>query len=139
MPFWSLQLTTKTTKLRILLDENLPADLSESIKRHSSAFLVIEDIQSNRPGMEDGPMMKYAKEKELIVITMDNGINQRTHPPCQHPGVIRLAARKKHKNAAAFRKFLLSGIRKHVHHCVTFVSYGKARVIGHEGEHVYQF
>ena len=136
---WSIPLTTKTTKLRILLDENLPFDLAEAIKKNSSAFLAIKDMHPDLVGTEDSMMMQHANENDLIVITMDTGINEKTYPPCRHPGIIRLAARQKHKNADAFRRFMLSGIRKHVHHCITFVSRENARVVGHEGQTIYQF
>jgi predicted nuclease of predicted toxin-antitoxin system len=81
-------------------------------------------------GAEDIGVMKYAKEKNRIVVTTETGINHKKFKICTHPGIIVLCGKHRHEDiqAETFKKFMLSGYRKMANHAVIFLSERQARI-----------
>lgn len=77
--------------------------------------------------------MEVAKQERRILVTTDRGLNERAFPICTHPGIIMLRFSCRHEPAAqrVFRKFLLSGLRKHAKDSVTYLSETEATIKGH--------
>jgi predicted nuclease of predicted toxin-antitoxin system len=81
-------------------------------------------------GATDAEVVSYATRSKRIVVTTETGMNHTKFKICSHPGIIVLCGRYRHESmqAAAFRKFMLSGHRSKANHAVTFVSSDQARI-----------
>ena len=125
-----------TTKLRVLLDEDISGVLASAIADFSGLLSV--DYVCDMPGFsgtKDPPLLKYAGEDNRVLITIDTDFNHRTCPPCTHKGIIRITTRNKHEaiQGGALKRFLQSGHREKVKNCVAYVSDGKAIIHTHDG------
>lgn len=118
-----------TTNLRLLLDECVTSPLASQLGGSSTA-LNIQLVRDVMMGAEDIGVMKYAKEKNRIVVTTETGINHKKFKICTHPGIIVLCGKHRHEDiqAETFKKFMLSGYRKMANHAVIFLSERQARI-----------
>ena len=73
--------------MKFKVDENLPSELSEDLKRagHDSATVFDEGIA----GVEDAKLLSVARQESRILLTLDKGIaNIVTYPRGTHAGVV---------------------------------------------------
>jgi predicted nuclease of predicted toxin-antitoxin system len=131
-----------TTKLRVLLDEDISGALASAIGDFSGLLSV--QYVCDMPGFsgtKDPPLLKYADENNRVLVTIDTGFNHRRCPPCTHKGIIRITTRNKHEGiqGGVLKRFLQSGYRGKVKNCVTYVSERKAIVHTHDGVDEYEF
>jgi len=131
-----------TTKLKVLLDEDISGILANAVSGFSGLLSVayVCDMPGFQ-GTKDPPLLKYADEQNCVLITVDTDFNHRNYPPCTHKGIIRITTRNKHEGiqGGVLRRFLQSGHRKKVKNCVAYVSDGKAIIHTHGGMETYTF
>lgn len=123
-----------STKLRLLLDEQIPHQLAKRLERFRALNCVYVP-ELHLKGKDDTVLMEYARQENRILVTTDRGLDERAFPICTHPGIIILGFSCRHEPSAqrAFRKFLLSGARKHTKDSVTHLSDDSASIRGHGG------
>lgn len=131
-----------TTKLRVLLDEDISGVLASAIAQFSGLLSV--QYVCDMPGFsgtKDPSLLKYAEEDNRVLITIDTDFNHRTCVPCTHKGIIRITTRNKHEGiqGGALKRFLQSGHRAKVKNCVAYVSEDKAIIHTHSGMEEYTF
>jgi hypothetical protein len=68
------------------------------------------------------------------IVTTDKGFNEKAFKICEHPGIIIINTRSKHRAAATFKNFLLSGHRKHAEEAVTYINETNIRVKKHNNK-----
>jgi predicted nuclease of predicted toxin-antitoxin system len=124
------------TNLRLLLDEAVTEPLAKLIRESSSAVNVEYIRELSIRGATDKDVVDYARQHQRIVVTTETGMNHKTFPVCQHPGIIVLAGKRRHESiqAGIFQRFLLSGHRKEAEDSVTFLTDKEMRVKKHSGE-----
>lgn len=132
-----------TTKLKVLLDEDISGPLALVID-HFSGLLSVEYV-CNMPGFQgtdDPPLLDYADGEGRVLVTIDTDFTHQTYPPCTHKGIIRLTTRNKHEAilGGVLKRFLQSGHRAKVKNCVAYISDGQAIIHSHGGNRsVYTF
>jgi len=129
-----------TTKLRLLLDEQVPQQLAGALQRPSRLDVVcVRDTAVS--GKDDQAVINYARNERRIVVTTDLGISENSFPVCTHPGIIILRSRQQHVaiRGKVFQRFIRSGHRKHAKDAVTRLRHDEAFVKSHQGESVYRF
>lgn len=126
--------------LRILLDESVPDDLANLLSRHEALNTEYVRHMPSLKGREDHVLMRYAREKNRILVTVELGINEKSFPICTHPGIIILASRSRHSDISAevFQKFIASGHRARAKHAVTYLRQGSARILEADTEKIVQ-
>ena len=114
----------KTTKLRLLIDECLPAAIAEEIKTcpgilHSECIDATHSLGNQ--GTPDNAIIQYAKDKRLILVTVESRLNERRYKICTHAGIIILREAGHHESERVdlFRRFMRSGERAKSRHAVT--------------------
>jgi hypothetical protein len=91
------------TKLDILLDEDLEADLATFLKAMSDFR-----VRASRPGMDDDSVWRAAKRGGFVLVTADLGFwNDRQFPLEECPGVIILRGATGLDKAHAFMRVWL--------------------------------
>lgn len=129
-----------TTKLRLLLDEQVPRQLAAALQRASKLDVVCVRDTAVR-GQDDQAVINYARNERRIVVTADLGISENSFPICTHPGIIILRSRQQHVaiREKLFQRFIRSGHRKHAKDAVTRLTHDEAQIKSHDGENVYRF
>lgn len=131
-----------TTKLRVLLDEDISGILANAIDDFSGILSVtyVNDMPGFK-GTDDPPLLKFAEDDNRILITVDTDFNHRRYPPCTHKGIIRITTRNKHEaiQGGVLQRFLRSGHRVEVKNCVAYVSDGQAIIHSHDGVDTFSF
>jgi len=131
-----------TTKLRVLLDEDISGVLANAVYNFSGLLSVryVCDMPGFK-GTDDPPLLKYADDDNRVLITIDSDFNHRSCPPCTHKGIIRITTRNKHEaiQGGVLQRFLQSGHRSKVKNCVVYVSDGKAIIHTHDGVETHEF
>lgn len=131
-----------TTKLRVLLDEDISGILADAIDSFSGLLSVryVCDMPGFQ-GTKDPPLIKYAEDEDRVLITADTGFNHRDYPPCTHKGILRITTRNKHEaiQGGVLQRFLQSGHRAKVRNCVAYVSEREAVIHSHNGSETYRF
>ena len=75
--------------MRFLLDENISPKTAGYLKELGHEAVHVRDV--GLKGAADSEIIGYAKDKGLILITVDRGFgNILDYPPKSHPGIIRL-------------------------------------------------
>jgi predicted nuclease of predicted toxin-antitoxin system len=131
-----------TTKLRVLLDEDISGVLAQAVNLYSGLLSV--QYVCNMPGFsgtQDLPLLDYARDDDRVLVTVDTDFNHNSCPPCTHKGIIRITTRNKHEGiqGTALRDFLQSGHRAKVHNAVAYVSHRKAIIHTHAGVEEYRY
>ena len=125
-----------TTKLRILIDEDVGNLMAEHIQSYSGMLSVkyVREMPGFK-GTDDAPLVTYANAEHRVLITMDTGINHNSYPPCTHSGILRITTHNKHEafQGGILKRFFQSGLRARVKDCVTYVSSFKAEIHSHSG------
>jgi len=131
-----------TTKLRVLLDEDISGVVASAVADYSG-LLSVKYVwyMPGFKGTDDPPLLKYADEENRVLITVDTGFNHRNYPPCTHKGIIRITTRNKYAaiQDGVLKRFLLSGHRVEVKNCVAYVSDGQAIIHTHDGTTTIRF
>jgi predicted nuclease of predicted toxin-antitoxin system len=127
--------------LKLLLDECVPDKLAQQLKTlltRSIAWHYVRDDATLR-GVKDPALIKYATSHDMIVVTVESSMNERSYAICTHAGIIVICVRQQHEavRAEVFKKFLLSGYRKHVRHAVTYLTHDRMVVRDRDGEHTF--
>ena len=112
------------TKLRLLLDECLSGPLAEQIKQHRS--LNVEHVNDTPLGNQSTPdtaIVDYARKTNRIVVTPEQGIDEKKFIICTHPGIVVFRATKRHSHhLRMFRDLMASGQRIKCRHAFTYLS-----------------
>lgn len=75
--------------MKFLLDENISPKTANFLKELGHDAIHLRDI--NLKGASDDEVIKYARQYELALITIDRDFgNILDYPPGSHPGIIRL-------------------------------------------------
>jgi predicted nuclease of predicted toxin-antitoxin system len=131
-----------TTKLRVLLDEDISGILAKEIDRYSGLLSVryVNDLPDVK-GTKDPPLLKYAEEDNRVFITVDTDFNHNRFPPCTHKGILRITTRNKHDaiRGGVLKRFLQSGHRAKVRDCVAYMSEKRVIIHTHDGKETHQF
>jgi len=127
-----------STKLRILLDENVTARFAALID-DLSALNIVSVAGLGIAGANDDTVVRSASKLNRIVLTTEKGITHKTFPPCTHAGIIVLACATRYEphQAAIFRRFILSGKRSESRDAVTYLTEREVRVNNHSGHHAF--
>ena len=113
-----------TTKLRLLVDECVPAPFTKEIQ-NCSGVLSVEVIDANHPlgnrKTLDDVLVQYANQGKRIIVTVEGRLNEKRFPICTHPGIIVVKGTKCHEieRAKLFTRFMRSGHRGKCRHAVT--------------------
>jgi len=130
-----------TTKLKLLLDESVPNPLANQLrlisKRSISWSYVTDD--AGLKGTKDPALIQYATDRDMIVVTVESSMNERSFTICSHSGIIVISVRRQHEaiRAEIFKRFLLSGYRKYAKHAVTYVTRDRIVIRSLDGEQVF--
>lgn len=112
------------TRLRLLLDECLPAELAEEISSHKSLNVewINNTLMANR-GMKDADVMAYARENRRIMVTLEGRLNEKVFHVCTHPGILVFKAVQRHEavKAGMFLALMRSGVRTRCRNSVTYL------------------
>ena len=127
-----------TTKLKLLLDECVPDALAHQLKTLSARSIdwhYVRDDASLR-GMKDPALIKYATGHDMVVVTVESSMNEKSYAICTHAGIIVICVRQRHEaiRTEVFKKFLLSGHRKHVKHAVSYLTHDRVLVRDRDGQ-----
>lgn len=130
-----------TTKLNLLLDESVPNPLADQLKSISTRSIKCNYVRDHPRlvGTKDPELIKYATERNMIVVTVESSMNEKSFAICTHAGIIVISVRCRHEiiRAQAFKQFLLSGYRKYARHAVTYVTHDKIVVRSTDGEQIF--
>ena len=87
--------------------------------------------------MKDPALIKYATSHDMIVVTVESSMNEKSYAICTHAGIIVITVRQQHESirAEVFKKFLLSGHRKRVKHAVSYLTHDHIFVRDKDGQH----
>jgi len=113
-----------STKLRLLVDECVPADIAERIQ-NSSGVSSAEIITAKHPlgnrGASDDEVVAYAKKHHQILVTIESRLDERKYTICTHEGIIVINATNRHEwdKAELFEQLMQSGFRSKCCHAVT--------------------
>jgi predicted nuclease of predicted toxin-antitoxin system len=120
--------------LRILIDASVEGPTARALMSVSSLKAkYVSDLPDLR-NKEDVVVMDFAKAERRIVVTTDQGFNEKAFKICEHPGIIIINTRSKHRAAPTFKNFLLSGHRKHAEEAVTYINETNIRVKKHNNK-----
>jgi predicted nuclease of predicted toxin-antitoxin system len=120
-----------TNDLRILVDACVEGPTARELMSASSLKAKYVCDLPDLKDKEDADVMDFAISERRIVVTTDKGFNEKAFKICEHPGIIIINTRSKHRAAPVFREFLLSGHRKHAEESVTYVNETNIRVKKH--------
>jgi predicted nuclease of predicted toxin-antitoxin system len=129
-----------TTKLKLLLDESVPDPLANqlmAIPTHCHwTYVRTEPLLK---GATDPFLISYATEHGMIVVTVESSMNERAFKICTHSGIIVISTREHHEaiRCEIFKKFLISGYRKHAKHAVTYLTQTTIIVRNSDGEQIF--
>lgn len=113
-----------STKLRLLLDECVPAPLVMEIE-NCSGILNVEVIDANHflgnCKASDESIVAYATSDNRILVTTEARLNEKKFRVCTHSGIIVIRAAQRHEmdKAKLFSRFMKSGHRGKCVHAVT--------------------
>ena len=113
-----------STKIPLLLDECVPAELSRGIEA-TAGISSFEAITASHPlgnrGTPDRELVEYATEGGKILVTVEGRLNEKLYKICTHSGIIVINATKRHEieQAKLFARFMRSGHRSRSVHAVT--------------------
>lgn len=90
--------------------------------------------------MKDPALIRYATGHDMIVVTVESAMNEKSYAICTHAGIIVITVRQQHEaiRAEVFKKFLLSGHRKHVKHAVSYLTHDRLVVRDKDGQHEFR-
>ena len=125
---WSVLLPT--TNLRLLLDECVDQPLADSIKKISGSVKVqcVNELPISNLAFSDDKLVRYATERNQILVTTETRLNEKRFTICTHPGIIVIKAVQHHSEmkSGMLKDLILSGIRARCHHAVTYLKLSKA-------------
>lgn len=113
-----------STKIPLLLDECVPAQLSRDIAA-TPGISSLEAINAEHPlgnkGTPDNELVRYATAGGKILVTVEGRLNEKLYRICTHSGIIVIKATKRHETEQAklFARFMRSGHRGKSAHAVT--------------------
>ena len=77
--------------LAILLDENVPFEVTAWLREKKPAWTVQHVDEVGLSGVQDPPLFEWAQQHKAIIVTFDEDFaDQRTYPVGTHHGVVRL-------------------------------------------------
>lgn len=117
--------------LRILVDASVEGPTAKELMSTSSLKAKYVCDLPDLKDKEDRVIMDFAIAERRIVVTTDKGFNEKAFKICEHPGIIIINTRSKHRAATVFKEFLLSGHRKHTEDSVTYINETNIRVKKH--------
>ena len=120
--------------LRILVDASVEGPTARQLMATSSLKAKYVCDLPDLKNKEDVVVMDFAIAERRIVVTTDKGFNEKAFKICEHPGIIIINTRSKHRAASAFMQFLLSGHRKHAEESVTYINETNIRVKRHNNK-----
>ena len=131
-----------TTKLKVLLDEDISGVLKAAIDEFSGLLSVayVCDMPDFK-GSDDYDVLARAGEDNCVLLTVDTDFTHLNYPPCTHKGIIRLTTRNKHEAIleGILKRFLQSGHRSEVKNSVAYISDGQAIIHSHDGRTEFSF
>jgi predicted nuclease of predicted toxin-antitoxin system len=117
------------TKIRLLLDECVPAPIAREIE-NCSGISSIESItalhQLGNRHTSDYDVVAYAKQQGRVLVTVEGRLNEKQFTICTHEGIIVINATRRHEaeKVKLFTKFMRSGHRAKCYHAVTKLRLG---------------
>lgn len=120
--------------LRILVDSCVEGPTARELMSAASLRAIYVCDLPDLKDKEDTAVMAFAIAERRIVVTTDKGFNEKAFKICEHPGIIIINTRSKHRAAPTFREFLLSGHRKHAEESVTYINETNIRVKKHNNQ-----
>jgi predicted nuclease of predicted toxin-antitoxin system len=115
--------------VRLKLDENLPADLTDELTRRGHDVVTVLDERLG--GRNDRVVVRAAIDENRMVITLDRGVGDiRNFPPGSHAGIVVL--RPVSQDPASTRDLVSRLVRAHdlaaLSRCVVVVEPNHVRV-----------
>ena len=120
--------------LRILVDASVEGPTAKELMETSSLKAKYVCDLPELKDKDDSAVMDFAVSERRIVVTTDKGFNEKAFKICEHFGIIIINTRSKHRAAPAFKRFLLSGHRKHAVESVTYINETNIRVKKHNDQ-----
>jgi predicted nuclease of predicted toxin-antitoxin system len=117
--------------LRILIDASVEDPTARALMAISSLRAKYVADLPDLKNKADTVVMDFAIGERRIVVTADKGFNEKAFKICEHPGIIIIATRSRHRAAPVFKQFLLSGHRQQVVESVTYINETNIRVKKH--------
>src|SRR5256885_1732982 len=98
---WSSRLSFK---YKILVDESIGNSAAEAIGSASKAVHAEYVREMPIKGAIDKVVVATATKAERIVVTTDQGMNEKRHPICTHSGIIIIASSNEFQHALSLRR-----------------------------------
>ena len=117
--------------LRILIDASVEGPTARDLMSVSALKAKYVCDLPDLKDKADTIVMDFAIAERRIVITTDKGFNEKAFKICEHPGIIIINTRSKHRAGPTFKQFLLSGYRSQAEESVTYINETNIRVKKH--------
>lgn len=120
--------------LNFKIDENLPIEIVDSLRRANYDALTVEE--QGLKGTPDYNIAEVCKKEGRIIVTLDIDFSDvRTYPPDEYPGIIVLRVKRQSRRHIIniFNRTIPFFNTEPIKHCLWIVEENRLRIRGEEG------